>query len=168
MNNRRQNRLHWLGIALLLIGIFLPTTAAAQDPTPSDDEVNRVARQLYCPVCENIPLDTCGTEACEQWRGVIRDKLQEGWSDEAIKAFFVEQYGDRVLAEPPRRGFNWLAYVVPPLAFLGGAYLLYRGFRSWQALDAERSASEDIQEVQEHSPDDKYLQRVETELRERD
>ena len=73
---------------------------------------SKLLKQLFCPVCENIPLDTCGTAACEQWRGIIRDKLAEGWSEEEIKAYFVDQYGDRVLAEPPARGFNWVIYIV--------------------------------------------------------
>jgi len=37
-------------------------------PTPSADEVNSIAENMFCPVCENIPLDVCGTEACEMWR----------------------------------------------------------------------------------------------------
>ena len=43
---------------LLLSTILVPiVTTSAQQPTPSDDQVNAIARQLYCPVCENTPLD---------------------------------------------------------------------------------------------------------------
>jgi cytochrome c-type biogenesis protein CcmH len=97
---------------------------SAQEPTPSDDEVNSIAKELYCPVCENIPLDVCPTAACEQWRGLIREKLTAGWSEQQIKDFFVLQYGDRVLAEPPLRGLNWLVYILPPLILLGGVLLV--------------------------------------------
>ncbi len=38
--------------------------ALAQGQPPTDDEVNRIAKQLYCPVCENTPLDVCPTQAC--------------------------------------------------------------------------------------------------------
>ena len=41
-------------------------------------EVNAIASQLYCPVCESTPLDVCPTEACRQWRDVIRTMLTEG------------------------------------------------------------------------------------------
>jgi len=114
--------------ALMIAGIlFLPIStqqAIAQTPTPSDDDVNRIAGELFCPVCENVPLDECQTAACDQWRELIRQKLAEGWSDQEIKAFFVEQYGDRVLGAPPRRGTHWLLYVLPPLIFLAGLGLL--------------------------------------------
>lgn len=156
----------WLILAaagVILFGGWAVSPVLAQDPTPSDDEVNEIAEDLYCPVCENIPLDTCGTEACEQWRGVIRDKLSEGWTEEQIKNYFVAQYGDRVLAEPPRRGFNWLIYVVPPAVFAAGVYLLYQGFLSWRKLEEEPAAPE----AEFEQGAEEYLSRVEEELRKR-
>lgn len=165
MREQRSSIFFLFILFILALGIFRPMPVRAQDPTPSDDEVNEIAEDLYCPVCENIPLDTCGTEACEQWRGVIRDKLSEGWSEEEIKSYFVAQYGDRVLAEPPRRGFNWLVYVVPPAVFAVGVYLLYRGFRSWRSLEEDPEAP-DTSDGLESSQD--YLSRVEEELRRRE
>src|SRR5512135_3225730 len=102
-------------VLLLLLGTAWVVSAQQAQPTPSDDQVNRVAKQLYCPVCENIPLDVCPTQACQEWRDLIRQKLALGWSDQQIKDYFALQYGDRVLAEPPRRGLNWLVYFLPPV-----------------------------------------------------
>ncbi len=107
MTNRLRRILQLLAVTLLLAAI-IPGYAKAQGSDPTDDEVNAIAKQLYCPVCENISLDACGTTACEQWRSIIREKLREGWAEDEIKTYFVDQYGDRVLAEPPRRGFNLL------------------------------------------------------------
>jgi cytochrome c-type biogenesis protein CcmH len=91
-----------------------PGLAATQPVTAiSDDQVNAVARQLYCPICENISLDVCPTEACARWRELIREKLAAGWSVTQIKTYFASQYGDQVLPEPPLQGFNWLAYLLP-------------------------------------------------------
>jgi cytochrome c-type biogenesis protein CcmH len=152
-------------LLLLMLSSFLAGSASAQDSVPSppsDDEVNAIAKQLYCPVCENVPLDVCGTTACEQWRALIREKLGAGWTEEEIKTYFVTQYGDRVLAEPPRRGLNWLVYIVPPAAFLAGAYLLYRGLRSWR-----QPVSEVKQPPTELLKDDEYVARFEEQLEER-
>lgn len=164
------NRLRPWIIALaamtLLAGIFAVTPTFAQDgepvPTPSDDEVNAIAKNMYCPVCENIPLDVCSTQACAQWREQIREKLAEGWSEEQIKDYFVQLYGDRVLAEPPRRGLNWMVYILPPLAFLFGVYVLYRGFKSWQKPVAELE-----EEAAQATNDDEYVSRLEEELKKR-
>lgn len=146
------------GLALLISGY-----AQAQQPTPSDNEVNVIAKQLYCPVCENVPLDVCPTQACEQWRQLIREKLTEGWDEERIKAYFVEQYGARVLAAPPAEGLNWLAYLVPPIAILSGAYILFRAMKSWQKPGEEFEEQAEITA----EPDDEYIARLEEELRRR-
>jgi cytochrome c-type biogenesis protein CcmH len=148
-----------LGVAASLAGPAAP--ARAQEPTPSDNEVNAVAKQLYCPVCENVPLDVCPTQACAQWRQTIREKLAQGWNEQQIKDYFVEQYGARVLAAPPARGLNLLVYILPPLAFAAGAYILYRALRSWQRAPASSAAPPPA--VQ-----DEYTRRIEEELHRRE
>ena len=125
-------RLAWI-FGILMIFLALSTGRAyAQQPTPSDDQVNAIASQLFCPVCENTPLDVCPTEACHQWRDLIRQMLAQGKSEAEIKQYFVDHYGARVLAEPPATGLNWLVYIVPPAAFLVGVFLLYLAFRTWK------------------------------------
>jgi cytochrome c-type biogenesis protein CcmH len=156
----------------------IPTdTVAAQQPTPSDDEVNAIARQLYCPVCENTPLDVCPTTACHQWRELIRQMLAEGKSAKEIKQYFVDYYGARVLSEPPRTGIYWLAYVVPLLAFLTGATLLFMAFWTWRRMVKEpitgtnqpSSPGSGAESVNESgiAPADEYITRIEEELKKR-
>lgn len=150
-------------IFTLLLGILFTGIALAQDNTPpTDDEVNAVAHKLYCPVCESTPLDVCPTDACKDWRELIRTMLTEGKTEEQILQHFVDQYGDRVLAEPPRTGLNWLIYLLPPAVILAGAILLFRSLKEWTkpktavpASSAERSAA---------STDD-YVARLEEELK---
>lgn len=119
-------------IILVILSLFVISSSvmAQSGNPPSDDEINAIAKELYCPVCENTPLDVCPTAACAQWRDLIKEKLIAGWSKDQIKQYFVDQYGDRVLAEPPRRGLNWLVYVLPPLFFLGGTVIVYRNLRN--------------------------------------
>ena len=163
------NYRHWLVTLVTLLVIGLPLSAAmAQQPTPSDDEVNAIAKQMYCPVCENTPLDVCPTQACAQWRDLIRQKLSAGWSEQQIKDYFVSQYGARVLGAPPAQGLNWLVYIVPPAIFLAGAYILFRALRSWKQ-PAEQPASVVSQAnppIALASIDDEYMARLEAELRE--
>jgi len=163
------NRRIWLFVFVLTAFSLVATgQALAQEPTPgpslpSDDQVNAVARQLYCPVCENTPLDVCPTQACAEWRSLIREKLAQGWSADQIKTYFAQQYGDRVLAAPPARGLNWLVYVIPPLAFLLGVFLLYRAFKAWRTPQPAQPvpASAAIDPADE----DEYEKKIEEELR---
>lgn len=153
---------------LLLIALTLTTTTAfAQDNLPTDDEVNAIARQLYCPVCENTPLDVCPTEACRQWRELIRLQLSQGMTETEIKQYFVDNYGARVLAEPPRTGLNWLVYILPPVIILAGAFLLFRSFREWTKPKVA-SAGSGAERSEASSPDkDDYIARFEEELKKR-
>lgn len=153
-------------MAIAATGIFIEN-ARAQQPTPSDDEVNAVAKQLFCPVCENIPLDVCPTQACAQWRDLIREKLALGWDDKQIKEYFVNQYGDRVLAEPPMRGFNWLVYVLPPVFFAIGILILSRVYRtSRKPVLNTSSPGTPLKPGTESS--DPYLARMEEDLHRRE
>lgn len=153
----------WLGV--LLLGLMLSAAPSAlvqaQENEPTDDEVNAIAKGLYCPVCENVPLDVCPTQACKQWRATIREKLALGWTQEQIEQYFVDQYGDRVLATPPARGLNWLVYVLPPLLFAAGAFVLAGAIRTW------RKAPADLGDSDVESKDDPYLERLEQELQRR-
>ncbi|MCX8061302.1 MAG: cytochrome c-type biogenesis protein CcmH [Anaerolineales bacterium] len=153
----------WLVFSVVALGTT--TVTLAQTPNPNsitDDQVNAIAKYLYCPVCENVPLDVCGTQACEQWRQVIRQKLAEGWNEAQIRQYFVDQYGDRVLATPPPRGINWLAYIVPPVAILIGVWVLVQAFRSWKRpLPAPSS----LPQPDHVSPE--VLKRIEEELKNR-
>ena len=138
---------------------FISSPAPAQGPTPTDDDVNRIAKQLYCPVCESTPLDVCPTEACRQWRDLIRTMLAEGKSEEEIKQYFVTQYGVRVLDEPPNLV---LTYLVPGVAILLGALLLLRGFQMWMKPSTARTTAV---ETDHQPPQDPYVARLEEELK---
>jgi len=152
-------------VSLATLLVFSPALAEEPAPTPSDDEVNAIAKNMYCPVCENVPLDVCGTQACAQWRAEIKDKLIQGWSEQEIYDYFVLKYGDRVLAVPPRQGLNWLLYIVPPLAVILGIIFLYRGYRTW------RKPVEELAGEVPPSPEkgqDEYLSKIEEELKKRE
>jgi len=155
-----------LTFALILVSLFTGT-ALAQDNVPTDDEVNAIAQQLYCPVCENTPLDVCPTEACRQWRELIRLQLSQGMTEAEIKQYFVDNYGARVLAEPPRTGLNWLVYILPPAIILLGSFFLFRSFQEW-AKPKVASASTGGDRSEASSPEkDDYVARLEEELKTR-
>jgi len=142
------------------------TPVFAQDTAPTDDEVNAIAKQLFCPVCENTPLDVCPTEACRQWRELIRQMLAEGKSEAEIKQYFMANYGARVLSEPPRTGFNWLVYIVPPILILAGAFILFRSFQGWLKPKSVEAGSGQ-EEAAGASDQDEYIARLEEELKNR-
>ena len=167
-------KINILILLIIVISLFSVGTVAAQGGTDdiSDDEVNAIAKQLFCPVCEKTPLDVCETQACKQWRELIRLKLSEGWTEPEIKQYFVDNYGARVLSEPPAEGFSLLVYFVPPAIILVGIVVLFRAFKQWKddddeinALEAEASSTSTGEAT---NPDEDYLARFEEEMRKQD
>jgi len=149
---------------LFLLGSPFTTTAFAQNNVPTDDEVNAIAHKLYCPVCESTPLDVCPTQACKEWRELIRSMLAEGKTEEEITRHFVDQYGARVLAEPPKEGFFWLIYLLPPAIILLGAVVLFRSLKEWTKPKTASSTPGGNRSELSVKKDD-YVSRFEEELK---
>ena len=159
---------HW-GLALafgLLWGLLVVSVVLAQGGGPggaTHNDVNRVAKQLYCPVCPNTPLDVCETQACQDWRELIRQKLSTGESDQQIVNYFVAQYGQRVLAQPTAKGLNLLVWLMPAIALIAGLAALVVILRSWAARRVARAPVS----ISAPAPDElpaEYVARVEREL----
>ena len=118
---------------LLIAGVCLMATLVLAQDTPTEitaDDVNAVAEKLYCPVCENIPLDTCGTAACADWRNEIRVQLESGMTSDEVIADFVRRFGDRVVGTPQDPALAALSLVTPwvlaGVALAIGLYFLLR------------------------------------------
>ncbi len=129
-----------IALTIVMAAALLSVAGAqAQDggPAPtavpvSDNDVNRVAKQLYCPVCPNTPLDVCETQACTDWRAQIKDQLGQGWTDQQVIDYFVIQYGERVLAEPKRSGFTSFVWILPLIALVIGGAIVAQVMRGWK------------------------------------
>jgi cytochrome c-type biogenesis protein CcmH len=166
-------RITFLALALLLLLGMSVFYAAAQTPTPN--EVNAVAKDLWCPLCNGVRLDNCELQACVQMREVIAQKLAAGESKESIKAYFVQQYGDVVLGQPPREGFNLIAYIFPILAAVVGVgwvtYLVLAWRKRQRATvtapgPAQPTSGQPAGPRKPGEDTDEYMKRVERELRE--
>lgn len=139
-----------VAVALLVL-VALPGLASALS-------VNEVARELRCPTC-NAPLDTSNSPAANDMKRFIGDRIAEGWDKERIIDAMVADFGDQVLATPPKSGFNLVAWVVPAAVALLGLIMVPFLTRAW----ARRRPGADADAVHEVSPDDSA--RIDAELR---
>ena len=134
------------GAAILLAFALNPDAAAAQAPAGRaapppeviEAQTKQLARELRCPVCQGMSVEDSPTDLSNQMKAVIREQLRAGKSPDEVKAYFVERYGEWILLRPPARGVNLLVYVLPWLALLAGATVIWVAFRRWR-----RSAPDD-------------------------
>ena len=150
-------------MAVALLALNLRNAPTAKTSANLDDETLNVAKGLYCPVCPSTPLDVCETQACVQWRALIREKLAAGESEEQIRQYFVAQYGERVLGAPPAEGFNIGAYVLPFVTLIAGGAFLFATMRKWQDTHAAAKTTTVEPPV---SPE--YAERIRRALKERE
>ena len=99
-------------VALALLAAALLAPAAVAAPNPADLEA-----ELVCPTCKTT-LDQSDAPVARRMKQIIRTRIAEGATEQQIKDELVAQFGSGVLAEPPKSGFDLLAWLVP-LGLLG-------------------------------------------------
>jgi cytochrome c-type biogenesis protein CcmH len=102
-------------LAVALVALALAGAAGASEQKPTLAELER---ELICPTCQTT-LELSNAPVAERMRAFIRARIAAGDTKSEIKAALVEQFGESVLAAPPKKGFNLLAWVLP----LAGAAL---------------------------------------------
>jgi cytochrome c-type biogenesis protein CcmH len=120
------------------VGALLAGVAGA---AVSEEEVQAIASQLRCVVCQNLSVADSPSEMASQMRDLIRERLAAGDRPEQVMAYFVQRYGDWVLLAPPARGLNLVLWLAPLGAVVGGLALALRLARRWRRRPAPSEAA---------------------------
>ncbi len=98
-------------------------------------------KSLICPICPGETIDQSQVALAKQMQVAVRDMLAEGSNEREIQDFFVERYGESVLAAPRKEGFSLMVWVVPPLGMAGGLVALYFVVRAMSRRPEQRRAA---------------------------
>jgi cytochrome c-type biogenesis protein CcmH len=113
--------------------LFAPS-AFASEARPT---LNELENEVMCPVC-GTTLAQSDSPAAERIKLFIRTEIAQGATKTKIEHDLVANYGEAILASPPKHGFNLLAWVLP-LAGIGvAAALLGAAAWRWSRRSAER------------------------------
>jgi cytochrome c-type biogenesis protein CcmH len=102
-------------VAAVVLASFAATVSAVAAPSPSDLEA-----EFVCPTCKTT-LDQSDSPIARRMKQVIRNSLAEGKTEAQIRDQLVAQFGPAVVAEPPKKGFDLLAWLVPLGMLAAGA-----------------------------------------------
>jgi cytochrome c-type biogenesis protein CcmH len=116
-----------VAVALVLAALALAAPALASEQHPTLGELEG---QLMCPICQGETLAQSDTPAAQRIKAYIQLRIKQGATRSQIKRELVAQWGTRILAAPPRHGFDLLAWVLPLVGVLGGAAVL--GVLAWR------------------------------------
>jgi len=142
-----------VGALILAAAMLVPgggDVAHGQELSPALEERSLgIERQLLCPQCTNKRLDVCELAICIDMREQIREQLVQGRTNDEIIFFFSNRYGQRVLADIPKEGFNLVLFgwVGGSLVLVAGGGLLFllqlrRSGRAYRAAHASPTATD--------------------------
>ncbi|HEY9516821.1 MAG TPA: cytochrome c-type biogenesis protein CcmH [Gemmatimonadaceae bacterium] len=108
----------------------------SSEPSMTNDERDELEHHIHCMCGCNLDVYTCRTTdfTCPVSPAMHRDVMAlvaGGHSAREIIAAFVGSYGEQVLMEPKKTGFNIAGYVTPFAALAGGAALVFTLLRRW-------------------------------------
>jgi len=144
-----------LGIVLSAILLFA-SPVMADSPT-----VSSISGELVCQCGCGRLLNSHVCDTQEAMVTLIEQKLAQGQSGEQIVQVFVAQYGEQVLAVPPKKGFNLTVWVLPFAAILVGGSIIAFTLKKWvgrgrksQTIPVPEEGDEDYQRQLEKELED--------------
>jgi len=128
-----------LFLTLTLSVTGLAQLAPVQEPLVFEnqlqqDRFNQLTEELRCLVCQNQNLADSDAQLAHDLRAEIHEMLLAGNSNDEIKQFMVERYGDFVLYRPPVQKNTYLLWLGPMMLLLGGGLILWVIIRKRSAL----------------------------------
>jgi cytochrome c-type biogenesis protein CcmH len=115
--------------AVVLAGALLVASIVRHGSATIEQQTQEIAAGLRCPVCQNLSVADSPSGLAAQMRSSIEQRLRAGETPEQIRRFFVQRYGEWVLLEPPRRGFDLVPWLAPIAALALGLWLWVRSLR---------------------------------------
>jgi cytochrome c-type biogenesis protein CcmH len=120
--------------ALLLISTTVPAfaqvatnTTPLEFRTPAEEQrFHALAAELRCVMCQNQSLADSDAQIAHDLRVEVLALMRQGRSDDEVKQFLVQRYGEFVLYRPQVQAATWLLWFGPLLLLLGGAALVWR------------------------------------------
>jgi len=120
-------------VVFVAVGVFWAASAIQSARAQTlDQRVHDVATQIQCPACNGESVADSPSAIALSMRGVIRQKLAEGASEQEVLDYFEQRYGSGILESPPKQGFTSLIWLAPVLMFLAGIVVLGSVGREWR------------------------------------
>lgn len=115
-----------LAVAAAALALAGPAAACAHPKT----SLSYLEGQIMCPTCHTT-LDMSEAPAAQQIKAEISKRIAQCWSAKQIEDELVGNFGQGILAAPPRKGFDLLAWWLPIGGVLAGGALLAAGVWRW-------------------------------------
>ena len=89
-------------------------------------------KEIRCLVCQGQTIHESNSELAEDIKLLVREKIVEGESDDEIKQFLVEKYGEWVLMTPRFNQYTYLLWGTPLIIFILGFWLISKKVKKFR------------------------------------
>jgi cytochrome c-type biogenesis protein CcmH len=127
-----------LAVLILMLALGAPAAALASERHPTQNELEG---EIMCPVC-GTTLDQSDAAVARQMKMFIRSRIAAGESKSQIEDRLVAKFGEQVLAAPPKKGFNLLAWLLPLVGLAVAVPAL--GYAAWRWSRARERVEEPL------------------------
>lgn len=156
----------FLIITILAVLWSVPALAAGTNDPGLAKTQKEIEEMLVCQDNCGMIVSACDNSTAEYMRGIIKDRLAKGEGKDEILKYFVGIYGEKVLAAPPAKKFNILAWVTPFLAILVGGLFIYTVLDKWVFYNRLENVEPDARdEVKEKVEIEQYQEQLDQELK---
>jgi cytochrome c-type biogenesis protein CcmH len=152
--NRMGWRNRWASVALAacLSAGAVPSFAVQPDEILKDPRLEARARDisagLRCLVCQNQSIDDSDAPLARDLRLLVREKLTQGASDDEVRSFLVDRYGEFVLLRPAFNAHTLLLWLGPFAVLAGGAAVVWANARRRKAAATATLSLEEQQDLE--------------------
>ena len=148
-----------LGVALVLV---ISACVREEDLTP-EQRAYALDRELMCPVCDGQTIDESHAQIAEDMKVIVREKIAAGESNQDIRDYFVDRYGEVVLASPEASGFNLIVWLMPVVIAGGGALAVVWVLKNMRRASATATGQAPNVTLEQRQLQ-KYLDKVDAEI----
>jgi len=106
-----------MGLIAMIVAAVAPLALA----TPAQEaRAQSLEMEIRCVQCQNEPIAQSTADIAADMRALVRERVAAGDSDDEIRGFFRERYGDFVLFRPPWDARTWALWAAPWLLLAAG------------------------------------------------
>lgn len=116
-----------IGVAVVIAAVVAATLVPKG--TSLGERARTLDAELRCPTCQTVSIADSPAAFAQSMRALVREQLAAGASDDEVRRFFTERYGDWILLSPPASGPSLVLWVIPSAALAAGGLLIVRRLR---------------------------------------
>jgi cytochrome c-type biogenesis protein CcmH len=139
----------WGALAVVVIVAVVALVVRSRPNNSVSARTERLEHQLACPVCQGESVADSDAPESRAIRADIPLRIRAGQTDAQIRAAYVATYGQKILLSPTNSGIDLVAWIVPSIAILLGAFGIAFALRRWSRAPRLAATEEDERIVEE-------------------